>query len=537
MTDSLVAAIAAAGAFRQAAEHAFATETIGAFLRRQAAETPGARALDVFDRGERLTYSELLGQARATAYALSALGIGKGDRVGLMMQNRADYPVTWLGLALLGAVHVPINLRYTADEAAFVLSDSGAAAFVHDDEVGDVARGAVVRCPDLSAERVLTAGDRLAALRRQARPVALPSVAPGDLANIQYTSGTTGRPKGCMLTHDYWMRLSHAAHVLAGPGVSRFLTAQPFFYMDPQWQLLMAMRARGTLLVAPRLSSTNYVRWLREQRAEWCQFPVLMARRLAPEDAAGLSLKSVFTFGWDGATSRKLRDMFGVVPHEGFGMTEIGLGTWMAPPLDRWFDEASVGIDAPFRETTIRDGEGRPVEPGGEGELWVRGPGLFQGYWNRPEATAEVTVDCSHGGRKWFRTGDLFRADAHGRLWIVGRLKDMVRRSGENIACREVEEVIKLLPWVEDAAILPIPDPDRGEEVGAVVILRPDAPEDGALSAIRSHAANHLASFKTPRYLGQTDAFPRMASNKTDKRQLIGRLADGAIELIDFRSR
>ena len=167
----------------------------------------------------------------------------------------------------------------------------------------------------------------------------------------------------------------------------------------------------------------------------------------------------------------------------------------------------------------------------------MRGPGLFQGYWNRPEATAEVTVDCSHGGRKWFRTGDLFRTDAHGRLWIVGRLKDMVRRSGENIACREVEEVIKLLPWVEDAAILPIPDPDRGEEVGAVVILRPDAPEDGALSAIRSHAANHLASFKAPRYLGQTDAFPRTASNKTDKRQLTGRLADGAIELIDFRSR
>jgi crotonobetaine/carnitine-CoA ligase len=175
----------------------------------------------------------------------------------------------------------------------------------------------------------------------------------------------------------------------------------------------------------------------------------------------------------------------------------------------------SCGLPAPFRECRVADEQGRPLPPGEAGELLVRGPGIMKGYYRNPEATAAAF----HGD--WFRTGDLFRQDERGFLYIVGRLKDMVRRSGENIAARELESVLNALPEVRESAIIPVPDEIRGEEVKACIVLREGcAPSPELLEGLIRHCQRQLAAFKVPRYFSFHDSFPLTASAKIAKKSL-----------------
>ncbi|WP_186418754.1 class I adenylate-forming enzyme family protein [Bosea sp. CS1GBMeth4] len=512
------------------------TTTIGAFCRKRAAALGARPFLDVFERGERATYAQTEQTSNLIANGLASLGIGKGDRVAVMLPNRILYPLLFLALAKLGAIHVPVNTRYTPREIAYVTGDSGAAALIVDpahletlaaveerDRLPPAARTLV---PDGKARAGMVDFDALVAGASDAPPRD-PGIAPDDLMNIQYTSGTTGFPKGCMLSHDYWMVLAQSAAWWDAEPVSRLLTAQPFFYMDPQWHLLKTMVLGGTLFMAPQLSSSRFIGWVKRYGIEWCQFPILMTRQPEAPDDGATALKQVASFGWDGETCRAFKRRFGVRAREGFGMTEIGLGTLMPPGFEAMFDSGSVGIDGPFRQTTIRDEAGRAVPPGRRGELWVRGRGLLQGYWNRPGADAEAFRPADDGGPRWFRTGDLFEADEDGFLWLVGRLKDMIRRSSENIAAREVEAVIRELPQVEDCAAVPVPDAKRGEEVKIYVQLKPGiTPAELPPEAILAHARAGLAAFKVPRFYAYVESFPRTVSNKIEKRNLVAGVAD-----------
>ncbi|WP_300302711.1 class I adenylate-forming enzyme family protein, partial [Ferrovibrio sp.] len=477
-----IAALVAAEKSRiRASETSFITTTIGAFCARRCGELADQPFLHVFERGETASYAEADRRANALAQALLSLGIGKGDRVAVMLPNRILYPLVFLALAKIGAVHVPVNTRYTPREIAYVTGDSGATALVIDptfldtlaaiEDKAAIPPAGRILVPDRAAPADMVDLDGLVARQPMHAPV-VHGIQPDDLMNIQYTSGTTGFPKGCMLSHDYWMVLAQAAASWDAAPPARLLTAQPFFYMDPQWHLLKTMLVGGTLFMAPQLSSSRFIDWVKQHRIEWCQFPILMTRQPEAADDSTTALRQVATFGWDGKTCRAFRRRFGVMAREGFGMTEIGLGTYMTPALEPMFDSGSVGLDAPFRQTTLRDESGAPVPIGQRGELWVRGRGLFQGYWNRPDANADAFRDAGDGGPPWFRTGDLFEADAHGFLWLVGRLKDMIRRSSENIAAREVEAVIRELPQVEDCAAVPVPDVKRGEEVKIYVQLK-----------------------------------------------------------------
>jgi len=198
-------------------------------------------------------------------------------------------------------------------------------------------------------------------------------------------------------------------------------------------------------------------------------------------------------------------------------MTEIGLGTYVPVFAKARAYEGSVGRAGPFRDVSVRDDDGAPVRPDQTGELWVRGRSIFKGYWNRPEATREaINADG------WFRTGDLFRIDADGFLWLVGRKKDMIRRSSENIAAREVEAVLCTLREVEDAACVAVPDDLRGEEVKAYIQLKPEhTPATCPPDRIIRHCETHLAAFKVPRFVAFVEEFPRTASNKIAKAQLV----------------
>ncbi len=199
----------------------------------------------------------------------------------------------------------------------------------------------------------------------------------------------------------------------------------------------------------------------------------------------------------------------------------------MPPALEEMYDSGSVGLDGPFRETTIRNDAGEPVAPRERGELWVRGRSVLQGYWNKPDANADSFRAADDGGARWFRTGDLFEADSDGFLWLVGRLKDMIRRSSENIAAREVEAVVRELPQVEDCAAVAVPDLARGEEVKIYVQLKDGLSEsDLPLPTIRDHCATRLASFKVPRFYTYVADFPRTVSNKIEKRNLTAEVKD-----------
>lgn len=535
-TKISVAELAAEKARIKTLEAGFLTTTIGEFCRKRAAELGDKPFLEVFDRGETATYAQADRASNRIANALAGLGIGKGDRVAVMLPNRILYPLLFLALAKLGAIHVPVNARYTPREIAYVAGDSGAAALIIDpahldtlaavedrDRLPSMARTLV---PDGKARPGMIDFDALAAEASDAAPVD-PGIGPDDLMNIQYTSGTTGFPKGCMLSHDYWMVLAQSAAGWDAEPALRLMTAQPFFYMDPQWHLLKTMVLGGTLFIAPQLSSSRFIGWVKQYGIEWCQFPILMTRQPEEPDDGSTALRQVASFGWDGETCRAFKRRFGVMAREGFGMTEIGLGTLMPASFEAMYDSGSVGIDGPFRETTIRDEDGRVVLPGQRGELWVRGRGLLKGYWNRADADAEAFRDADDGGFRWFRTGDLFEGDENGFLWLVGRLKDMIRRSSENIAAREVEAVIRELPQVEDCAAVPVPDIKRGEEVKIYVQLKPGLlPTDLPAEAILAHARKGLAAFKVPRFYAYVENFPRTVSNKIEKRNLLAGVDD-----------
>ncbi len=506
--------------------------TIGAAVSAACARHPERTAIEVFDRGERASFAEFEVLTHRYAHALAKMGIRAGDRVGIMLPNRLAYPALFVALMRLGAVHVPVNTRYTPHEIEYVLTDAGANLFLHDASYSNV----VSALPDSLRKtiQISAVGDGDTTFDQSVKscpetPIDTQPTDPDTLANIQYTSGTTGFPKGCMLTHDYWLVLAHAAIAWDAQPARRILSAQPYFYMDPQWITLKALLTGATLVIAPGLSSSRFLGWLLDHQIEWCMFPLLMTRQ--PEDPreSATRLKQVATFGWPPETCRTFRRRFGTIACEAFGMTEIGLGTWVRPELDMMYDSGSVGFAAPCRETTIRNEDGLPVKPGETGELWVRGRSIFKGYWNRPEANADVFRD---GG--WFRTGDLFRADDAGALYLVGRLKDMIRRSQENIAAREVEAAICTLPEVEDAAAVPVPDPKRGEEVKIYLQLKGGARrEDLPVQAVLAHARTHLAAFKVPRYIAYVDQFPRTASNKVEKKTLTAGVSDLRVDSFD----
>ncbi|WP_245311684.1 class I adenylate-forming enzyme family protein [Bradyrhizobium pachyrhizi] len=516
-----------ANALRKIAEleSTYETITIGELVSKRARTHGSTIAIDVFDRGERATYTEMDRLSNKYARGLLAFGVRKGDRIGVMLPNRIEFPILWFAFAKLGAVIVPINTRYTPREIEYVLSDTQA-AFAIVDESAWPAFSVMEPWPqDLAAERVIRVGepsDQAATtfdelLRGVVDSPVEHDIRPNDLLNIQYTSGTTGFPKGCMLTHDYWGVSSYQGVCWEQP-YQKYLSAQPFFYVDPPGHLLKSYRQGGTLYLAPQLSSSRFIGWVKQHRIEWCQFNQLVARQAEASNEDGATcLKQTLNWGWSPDSVRKFRKRFQVLTQDAYGMTEIGFGTRMTNELDELADSGSVGIRAPFRSLRLMNEDGGTTPVGDVGELWVRGRGIFKGYWNKPEANAALFEG------QWFKTGDLMRRDELGFHWLVGRTKDMIRRSSENIAASEVETVIRELPEIADVAAVPVGDMKRGEEVKIYVELNKGVtPDNLAVERILEYARAHLAGFKVPRYIAFTPTLPRTTtSNKVLKRELM----------------
>ena len=496
---------------------------IGALIEAAAAEAGDAMLWHFFESGETITYREMHAQVHRLAAGLQAIGIGKGTHVAVMLPNVPAFPLTWLALGLLGAVMVPVNVGYQPRELAYVLNDSDAAFLVvdasraelvrHACEAGDIgieASHCVVvgraELPGAHAWAVLAAFD--------AAP-ALPAVTHDDLLNIQYTSGTTGFPKGCMLTQQYWLVCGKVNAFRDDRRYRRLLASTPFYYMDPQWLLLMTLYQRGTLYVAARQSASRFTGWLRRFDIEFCLFPYVVYKQPPAATDAVPSVIRGNVYGVPKGIHALLEERFDFCAREAFGMTEVGSAMFMPIEAVDMVGSGSCGKPSPFRECRIVDSDGHEVPQGEIGELVIRGPGILRGYYNKPEATAQAL----RGG--WFHTGDLFRQDERGYFHIVGRAKDMIRRSSENIAAREVEAVLNSVPAVLESAAVGVPDEMRGEEVKAYLVLRDGvAPTPGLLDEVIATCSAQLARFKVPRYYCFRSTLPKTPSLKIAKQVL-----------------
>lgn len=518
--------------------------TLGELVSERAHAHPDALLGNWFEDGVTLTYRALDEAADRLASSLLAIGVRKGTHVGVMLPNVAAFPISWVALGRIGAVMVPVNTAYTGQEMHFVLSDADAQFLIIDNMFLAGLDAMPVRPPMLADASIAVHGGGVPAgmldwadlVSQGACPFEAPTpVGAGDLLNLQYTSGTTGFPKGCLLSHDYWLLISRGAARMRGSGgdVKNVLIWAPFFYMDPQWQFLMTVWLGGTVFVAKRMSLTNFHDWLRRHRIHMCIYPEpALKQPSTPELDAQLSLKYISIYGWGAQARQEVEKRFKVVAREGYGMTEIGGGCIVPVAATHMAHMRSCGLPAAFREFRIVNPEGCDVPEGEVGELWVAGRAILWGYYKRPDANSE-----SFRGR-WFRTGDLFRRDANGYCFIVGRIKDMIKRSGENIAAIEVEAALRSMPEIDEAAVVAVPDPLRREEVKAYLKLREGLSRDDVPpEKVIAHCEACLAAFKVPRYLAYmvTD-FPRTPTRKIVKRSLVEGVSDlrvGAFDRVD----
>jgi crotonobetaine/carnitine-CoA ligase len=492
----------------------------------EAADAAGDRmAWDFFESGEKTTYAELRRRVHGLARSLSAIGVRKGTHVAVMLPNVTAFPLTWLAIGTLGAVMIPVNVGYQPRELRYVLQTGDAEYAVIDHAYLAMLEACMAEGGLRIAKQNLVvwgqAEDGVHDWEGLAQPTEERFVAPepvglDDLLNIQFTSGTTGFPKGCMLTQRYWLTSGKVNAFRDGRDYRRILASTPMYYMDPQWLLLMAFYHRATIYVAARQSTSRFTSWIRQHEIEFCLFPFLVFKNPpGPEDRLDSLIRGNI-YGVAPAIHAKLEERFDFCAREAFGMTELGSAMFMPIEATDMVGSGSCGLPSPFRECRIVDEQDQPVAPGEVGELCVRGPGIMLGYYKNPEATARAL----RGG--WFHTGDLFRQDERGYFYIVGRQKDMIRRSSENIAAREVESVINSIPVVLESAAVPVPDDTRGEEVKAYIVLRdPQGSGDEVLEEIIKGCQAQLARFKVPRYFSFRTELPKTPSLKVAKQSLL----------------
>ncbi|MFE2456744.1 AMP-binding protein [Streptomyces sp. NPDC059402] len=494
-----------------------------------AEQWPDNTALTFIEGGDTtLTWRELREGISRVRTGLESLGVAPGDKVGILLRNQVEFPLTWLAVIEAGAVAVPMNPKYTPREMDFVLEDAGATWMV---AASDVAGSALTdeAVGPVRADRIVTVGDSVpgttdfAELQRSAPTPRAHRADRLDVVNIQFTSGTTGLPKGCLLTHAYWLELGiYGSAMYPGRPPQRILADHPFYYMQNQAYLMLALTGGGALYVTAGLSRRKFMSWLVDHQIDmaWIDEGMLDI----PESPADqkLALKYAPVAALPPVCHQALEKRFGLRARELYASTEVGNGTHVPYDRDDLVGSGSMGICYPNRESKVIDANGDEVPAGRSGELCLRGSGMMLGYHNRPEVNAELFLP---GG--WFRTGDIVRKDADGLHYYEGRTRDIIRRSGENIAAAEVEMQILMLPGVAEVGVIPVPDPVRDEEVKAVIVVEEGAPLTA--QEVADWCKQGLAPFKVPRYVEFRDSLPYTASGKVAKATLRSEASTGDV--------
>jgi crotonobetaine/carnitine-CoA ligase len=485
--------------------------------------------------GERLTYRQFGSAVARCVAALHGIGVRRGTHVGVMLPSIPALAITWMALAKLGAVMVPINTRYTARELDHVLAEGDVALLVIHAAHLPLLHGdtplPMDRIVTLGGTAPGTAGEWQALCDDAGSPPALPAVDPDQLMTLQFTSGSTGAPKGCMLTQRYWVTIG-LARVQQGPALQCILIDMPFHYMGGQWRFLMALYMGATAYVAPAPSLTHMMDRLLAHDIEFCSVTPAMAKQPLDDRRGRLRLAWAGTMAMPAELQAPLEERLNGAPvREMYGTTETGAALAMPVAVDWMRGSGAAGLPVPFRRVRIVDADGSEVAQGGTGELLISGPAMMLGYYRREALNAEIFLDG------WFRTGDLFRREADGFFTMLGRIKDVIRRSGENISATELETVLAGMPEVVEAAAIPVPDAMRGEEVKICLVLQPGL-DAGTLppDKVLAFCAERLAKFKLPRYVAYLPALPKTPSGKIAKQALRPPGADlrlGAYDIAD----
>ena len=492
---------------------------VGALLASAAARWPDRVALlSAEEEPRRATYAELDASARRAAGRLRAAGVQPGDRVALIATNGLDVVTAWFGIAYAGATVVPILILSAAAEIAFRLEHSNCAAIVHDEGRADLAEASAGTRRRIPIADLTDHGPA---------PGNLPeSIDPTSGAMILYTSGTTGRPKGAVISHQ--TLLAHAQgigdHALGLGENDRVLGVLPLAHSYGLRMVLLAtFRAGCCAVLVPRFDAAKTLELARREKITWiAAVPTMFSAWAAlPEGPTVESLRWCLSAGSPLAEEilHRAERRLGAKIRQGYGMTEATFSTINSPPDERVID--SVGRPAHGVEVRVTAENGRDVAAGETGEVRVRGRNLMSGYLDDKPATALALGDG------WMRTGDIGRLDETGRLYVVDRVKDMIIRGGYNVYPSELEAVLAEHPDVREVAVVGRPDPHYGEEIVALIVPNPNAHPD--LAALRAWATQHVARNKLPREWAILESLPLGPSQKVLKRELRDRVADGRI--------
>jgi acyl-CoA synthetase (AMP-forming)/AMP-acid ligase II len=461
-----------------------------AMLRTTVEKSPDTEAI-VEVGGPRMTYRQFWNRSARIAGGLRDQGIERGDRVAIRFGNSLDWCLAYFGIQLAGAVAVPVNTRFSEAEVEYVVTDSG-------------------------SKFVFMPGSPLP----EGRPTGVDDSAPDDVPAIFYTSGTTGFPKGAMLTHEGLLANIESCRRVASLDFNaevRTLVSVPLFHATGcNCQFLLACAAGGTTIIMPTFNVQTFINLINEERINsLTSVPAVYWFALNQPNFHEIDTSRVRWLSYGGAptppdlVARILESFPNARVGNGFGLTECtALGTYLPHEFARLRPE-TVGFAAPVVDVKLDEAQ----DEQGVGEILIRGPNVVKGYWNKPQATAETFVDG------WLHSGDMARIDRQGFVQIVDRKKDMINRGGENVYCVEVENALNAHPAVFEVAVIPVPDAMMGEKVGAVIVLKPG--HEAPVRDILDFTAERIADFKVPEYaVIRGELLPRNPGGKILKKRL-----------------
>lgn len=500
--------------------------SLGDFLEDAVLARPDATFLEIL--GHTYSYKSFYKNVMRTAGLYRSLGVKQGDRVCLVLPNCPEVLFSWFGLSVIGAIVVPINTAYKRDELAYIFNNSSAVALVSHTKFSEAAGAAADMVPSIM-KRICVGGgpdnwiDFQQGCKESEKLETRPEISPSTVSALVYTSGTTGSPKGVIITHAMYVAAGQGfAHWTQSTSEDRFFTCLPYFHANTHYYSTMgALAARGSLIVVERFSASRFWQQVRDAQATVVNFIGMMITVLTKpplsEDDSNNTVRLFYgTPAFSPDVLDGFADRFGATLIIGFGMTETCFGT-----VERLGDERrafSSGMprqhpDPGFtNEIRCVDENGEDVELGTPGELLIRNPALTPGYWGNEKGTAEALRDG------WLYTGDMVSLDADDHVYYIDRKKDVIRRRGENISSQEVEIVLKRHPKILDCAVIAVPSDLGEDDVKAYVILVQDKVLEPM--EIIKWCSDNLAEFKVPRYIEMRDTFPRTPSLRVQKGEL-----------------
>ncbi|MGH3758740.1 acyl-CoA synthetase [Actinophytocola sp.] len=483
--------------------------------------------LAVSTQDESLTHADLAALVRRLVSGLREVGLERGDVVALLLDNGVDFLASTFAVNGVGAVFLPLNLRLAYDEWRYIVAHSGARFLIAEERFADDSRRLSGDCPDL--EQVIVTGTvadgppslRDVVDRGTGTDVSFVDTSADDVSRLMYTSGTTSRPKGVPLTYGnvLWKTFDHVVEFGMTSG-DRTLVSGPMYHVGA-YDLpgVSALYVGGSVVILPRFDAVAVLEAIQKHSVTnlWLAPAMVNAILALPEPQAYDTATVRFvTNGGEKMPTPLIKRFFEIFPNawlaDSYGLTETVSGDTFLDPEHVFSKLGSVGRPLLHVDLRVVDDDGDDVPRGTSGEVLLRGPKVFSGYWKDPEATARAFTD------DWFHTGDVAHLDEDGYLFIDDRKNDLIISGGENIASPEVERVLYQHPAVHEAAVVGVPDEKWGEVPKAVVVLRPGATATAA--ELVEFCREHLARFKVPKHVEFVGSLPRTATGKVLKREL-----------------